>query len=211
MLNQNSGDVPSDSAEWYEACCSADPLVRAAAYVTLWNYLYRVALRVVQDQPDAESLAEDCAQTALFSVHERLAECRDPNAFRAWARTIVTNVALDELRRRRRLVPLTEDEQDDLTAYPTASNEPSPEVVALDEIGLTELRRIIDQAPIGERSRRAVIGRYLDNMPDELLAQAESELSGQSVQPSHIQVTRAKDIAKLRGCKPLRGHLGIAD
>ena len=211
MLNQTGGNIPSDSAELYEAFHSTDPLARAAAYEALWNYLYRVALKVVRDQSDAESLAKDCAQTALVSVHERLAECRDPHAFRAWARRIVTNAAIDELRRRRRLVPLVEDESDDFTAYPASNSEPSPEVTALDEIGLTDLRRLISQAPIGGRSRRVVIGRYLDDTPDELLAQAESELSGQPVQPSHIQVTRAKDIAKLRGWKPLRGLLGIAD
>jgi len=43
-----------------------------------------------------------------------------------------------------------------------------------------------------------VIGRYLDDSDDETLARAESELAGSDVLPSHVQVTRAKNIAKLR-------------
>ena len=49
-----------------------------------------------------------------------------------------------------------------------------------------------------------MIGRYLDDLPDELLAQDESRLAGQAVLPSHVQVTRAKDIARLRHWPPLR-------
>jgi hypothetical protein len=44
-----------------------------------------------------------------------------------------------------------------------------------------------------------VVGRYFDEQPDEALARTESDLAGQTVLPSHIQVTRAKNLAKLRG------------
>jgi hypothetical protein len=91
-----------------------------------------------------------------------------------------------------------------------SSYQPSAEATVLGEIGTAGLRRLISRAPISGRSRRAVLGRYLDDLPDELLAQAESELAGQAVLPSHVQVRRAKDLARLRVYAPLLAFLGIA-
>jgi RNA polymerase sigma-70 factor (ECF subfamily) len=173
--------------------------------------LYRVALQVVYDQPDAEALAQDCAQIALVRVHERLAECREPAAFRAWARRIASNLAIDELRRRKRLLPIDTDESGDIAIDMPVDSQLSPDAEALERIGLEELRRLITIAPISERSRRVVSGCYLDNIRDEKLAQIESERTGQTVQPSHIQVTRSKDIAKLRDWEPLQSFLEGVD
>jgi RNA polymerase sigma factor (sigma-70 family) len=202
-----SRHISTDSAQLYTACQSDDPQVQAAAYETLWGYLYRVALQVMRGQPEAEALAQDCAQIALIRVHERLAECKEPAAFRAWARRIASHVAIDELRRQGRLTPLAEEEPTDAPAHPLPDDRPLPEATALAEINLAELRGLLGRAPMSERSRRAVLGRYLDDIPDELLAQAESELSGQPVLPSHVQVTRAKNIARLRSWEPLRAFL----
>lgn len=199
----------SNSAELYADCRSADPVVQNAAYKLLWHYLYRVALQVVHDQPEAEMLAEDCAQEALFRLHTRIDECREPHAFRIWARRIVSHVAIDELRRRKRLFSLDEDTLDDSEAPLSLSLETKPlsEAMALERIGLAELRRVIQQAPISDRSRRVILGRYLDDLPDETLAQSEGELIDQPVRPSHIQVTRAKNITKLRNWDQLQTFL----
>lgn len=198
------------SVELYAACREAGLPAQAVAYETLWRYLYRVALQILYDQPEAEALAQDCAQAALVRVHERLAECREPAAFLAWARRIAAHAAIDELRRRRRLAPLAE-EPEDTPAHFAQSRQPSFEAAVVEQASQAELRRIIDQAPISDRSRRAVLGRYLDDAPDEALAQAESWLAGQPVLPSHVQVTRSKDIARLRNHPPLRAFLASAD
>jgi RNA polymerase sigma factor (sigma-70 family) len=204
MVHQISRHAFPDSAELYAACRSVDPLVQADAYEALWGYLYQVVLQMVHDQPDAEDLAQDCAQIALIRVHERLAECREPAAFRAWARRIASRVAIDELRSRRKLVPFPEDDAEETSAQPIAYPQPPPEVFVLEEISRAELRDLISRAPISERSRRVVLGRYLDDIPDEQLAQEESRLEGRPVLPSHLQVTRAKNIAVLRDWEPLR-------
>lgn len=195
------------SAELYAACCSTDRLVQVDAYETLWRYLYQVAFQMLYDQPGADGLAQDCAQVALVQVHEKLAECREPAAFRAWARRIVCNVVIDELRRRRRLVPLPEDETDEAQVRPVADPQPLPEATALKTVRQLELYELIERAPISERSRRVVLGRYRDDIPDEVLAQEESQRVGRPVQPNHLQVTRAKNIAKLRGWEPLQTFL----
>lgn len=210
MCDAAAGHTAAESAALYAACGSADPEVQTAAYQTLWRYLYGVALHVVRDQPDAEALAQDCVQAALLRIHQRLADCREPEAFSAWARRIASHAAIDELRRLKRLVPLDPSEP---TAPPT--DHPSGQL-ALEEGVLTTLseatlRRCISQAPISERSRRVVLGRYFDDIADEALAQAESARTGRSVLPSHVQVTRARDIARLRTYEPLQRLLRTAE
>ena len=92
-----------DSAEMYRACQNSDPAIQEAACQTLWAYLYQVTFQVVRDQPSADSLAQECAQVALIRVLARIAECQNPATFQAWARRIAAHIAIDELRRCKRL------------------------------------------------------------------------------------------------------------
>ncbi|MFZ0543946.1 MAG: RNA polymerase sigma factor [Candidatus Promineifilaceae bacterium] len=192
----------ADSVAWYADCQSADSQAQASAYEALFVYLSRAALHIVRDQPEPEALAQDCAQTALIRIHERLEECRHPAAFRTWSRQIVSNLALDALRRRSKLT-FTADDELEMVIGETAENAPAPEAAVAAADHESALYEAINRAPISDRSRRVVIGRYLQDLPDEPLAEKESELVGQTVLPSHIQVTRAKNIAKLRNWEPL--------
>lgn len=197
----------NDSVAWYNACQRADP----DAYSALFAYLSRVALQVVYDQPEAEALAQDCAQTALIRIHQRLDECQEPAAFRAWARQIASHIAIDALRRRARLNFAVEDELDAVLSS-AAIAQPLLEEQTAVAAHLQTLYTTLQQAPISDRSRRVVIGRYLQELPDDVLAAMESKLTGTAVLPSHIQVTRAKNIAKLRQWPPLVELLeGIRD
>lgn len=187
---------PYDSAELFHACGSDNVADQERAYRTLWDYLFRVAYSIVYRQPDADALAQDAAQLALIKVHDQRENCQEPQAFRVWSRRIVSNITIDELRRRKRLLPLTEQNE-----QRSGSNSPITAVLqdnTLDRLSRQSLRHLLAAAPISDRSRRVVIGRFLDDLPDELLAQHESELAGNEIRPSHIQVTRAKNITKLR-------------
>ena len=194
-----------DSAELFQACGSENSAEQARAYRALWDYLYRVAYGIAYHQPDADALAQDAAQLALLKVHEERENCREPRAFRAWSRRIVSNITIDELRRRKRLRPLNEPGEHQTTNIAAVSAVVSDEAPA--RLTTAALRRLFDAAPISDRSRRLVIGRFLDDLPDELLAQRERELVGGEIRPSHVQVTRAKNIAKLRHWEQLRTFL----
>lgn len=197
--------MQAESADLYAACQSDDVAVQTEAYNSLWTYLYRVALHIVRDQPDPDALAQSCAQNALLKIHRRLDDCREPAAFRSWSRRIVSNIAIDLLRKRKRLVPLEAASPDeDAVSNPP----PQPDTVVLEEMELDDVRRLLEKAPISERSFRVVVGRYLDNAPEEELAETESDLAGREVLPSHIQVTRSKNIAKLRDWELLREYFG---
>jgi RNA polymerase sigma factor (sigma-70 family) len=191
-----------DSATWFAACQNKDPQVQAGAYGALFAYLSRAALHILADQPEAEALAQDCAQSALIRIHQRIGECREPAAFRTWARQIVAHLAIDTLRRRARLTFASEDEWEAVVEE-AAVGPASPEEQITMTGSLADLYAAIQGAPISDRSRRLVIGRYLQELADESLAQVESELLGKAVLPSHIQVTRAKNMAKLRTWQPL--------
>lgn len=193
-----------DSADLFNACGSADTAVQAAAYRELWTYLYRVAWHMTSRQPDQEALAQDCAQRALVRIHQQRLRCQEPKAFHAWSRRIVSNLVIDELRRRQRLQPLPDSESKRL---PPLSPTANPESKTLGRLTAVALRQLLNQAPISDRSRRVVIGRYLDDHDDEQLAQIESELAGEAVLPSHVQVTRSKNIGKLRQWPLLRQFL----
>ena len=195
MTSQPTADTFVDSADLYHACGSADRAIQAEAYRVLWEYLYRIAFYLTAQQPDQEALAQDCAQQSLIRIYQQRLRCEEPKAFRTWSRRIVSHLTIDELRRRKRLQPLPEPDEETQLDAQTASN---PEVETADSLTAVSLRRLLQISPMSDRSRRVVIGRYLDELDDDDLAQTESELVGEDVRPSHIQVTRAKNISKLR-------------
>ena len=192
----------ADSQSLYAACASDGSDAQIDAFEALWGHLYRIAYTMLRDRPDSDALAADCAQTALIKVYRNLAQCRNPAAFREWAAQVLRRAVLDELRRpdhtRRAALP-EDDDHSDVLAVPTT--------VAPDTDLHAMLMAAIQDGPLSERSRRVVIGRYFQEQTDEALAQIESQQSAQAVLPCHIQVTRAKNLSKLRGNESLLSRL----
>jgi RNA polymerase sigma-70 factor (ECF subfamily) len=196
-----------ESSLLFAQCNSDDAALQAKGYQSLWPYLYRIALQLVADQADADALAQDCTQSALLQIHIHLADCREPKAFRSWTKRIVSNLCIDELRKRNRR-HFADEEPEDAHGMDAAKFAESPESTLIDWEGTDSIRQGLRQAPISERSYRTIVGRYLDNVPDEELAKSESEQSGQTLLPSHLQVTRAKNLSKLRKWERLSSVLG---
>jgi RNA polymerase sigma factor (sigma-70 family) len=192
----------TDSQALFAACADEGSDAQIDAFESLWGDLYRIAYAMLHDRPGGDALAADCAQAALIKVHRNLAQCRNPAAFREWAAQVVRRVVIDELRRpehaRRAALPDDDDHSPALAAPPAAP--PSEDLRTL-------LLAAIEHGPLSERSRRVVLGRYFEEQPDEALARVESTLAGQEVLPSHIQVTRAKNLSKLRGNTELLARL----
>lgn len=189
-----------DSADLYAACGSSDTAVQADAYQVLWAYLYRIAFFMADQQPDQAALAQDCAQRALVRIHHQRTRCREPKAFRTWCRRVVSNLMIDELRRRQRQQPLEETPVEGQVVN-------SMEQTTLADLTAVSLRQLLNRSPMSDRSRRVVIGRYLDDLDDHTLAEVESQGIDEPVRPSHVQVTRSKNIQKLRQWSLLRDFL----
>jgi RNA polymerase sigma factor (sigma-70 family) len=183
---------PVDSVELYSAIQSPNTEAQRTAFEVLSVQLLRIARSMLREQPDGDDLAEDCVQMALIKIRHNLAQCRNPAAFREWAAQVLRRIVIDELRRPeyRRRASLPDDDHPDWQAAPQQS-------LSTDDLH-TLLLDVIEHGPLSDRSRRVVIGRYFEEQPDEALARVESERSGQTVLPSHIQVTRAKNLAALR-------------
>jgi RNA polymerase sigma factor (sigma-70 family) len=191
-----------DSPSLYAACANDGSAAQIDAFESLWGDMYRIAYAMLRDRPGGDALAADCAQNALIKVHRNLTQCRNPAAFREWAAQVVRRVVIDELRRpehaRRAALPDSDDHGPAFVAPPVTA--PSDDLRAL-------LLAAIEHGPLSDRSRRVVLGRYFGEQPDEALAQTESALAGQEVLPSHIQVTRAKNLSKLRSDAALLARL----
>jgi len=182
-------DQTADSRALYEACRRDGTDAQADAFSALWGQLYRVTYAMLRGRPEGEALAADCAQAALLKVHRSLDQCRDPAAFRGWAAQIARRAVIDALRQpaQARTVPLADAEQALAVAPPSDP----------DELRAT-LLHAIEHGPLSDRSRRVVLGRFFHERTDEQLADAEARLAGERLLPSHIQVTRSKNLAKLR-------------
>jgi RNA polymerase sigma-70 factor, ECF subfamily len=93
--------------------------------------LYRVAVRVLGDQVEAE----DAVQEALIDAWRRIGRFRGESAFTTWMYRIVTNRCLSMLRQRR---PIPIEHLDDQVPAPD-----SPERTAELDAGLVALRRAL--------------------------------------------------------------------
>jgi RNA polymerase sigma factor (sigma-70 family) len=180
--------------ELYNACRHPNPHIQSEAYTLLWQQLYRIAWAMLREQSEGEALAHDCTQTALIKINQRLESCQNPDSFRAWANQVLRRTVIDELRR---------PEHSRKLALPDDHDEAANWLVAPTELLHTNdlrnfLYEIIQNGPLSARSRRVVLGRYFEEKNDEQLSALESQQSQQPVLPSHIQVTRAKDLAALR-------------
>jgi RNA polymerase sigma factor (sigma-70 family) len=182
-----------DNSTLYQACRSDGTDAQIDAFQLLSGELYRIAYAMLYQRADGEALAADCVQIALEKIYRNLDQCREPGQFRAWAAQITRRAVLDLLRRAemRRTVALPEEDYALPAAATTPALEPEVDLAAL-------LQTMIATGPLSERSRRVVLGRFFEEQSDEVLAKRETDLSGSLVLPSHVQVTRAKNIDKLR-------------
>ena len=194
-------DLEDDRA-LYEAWLQDGTDAQEEAFAEIWHDLFRIAAAALRRYPDGEHLAEDCAQEAVMKILLRKHQCREPERFRGWTRTILRNVVRDTVARAeyRRRAPSPED----------LAARPAPPVLLSPPVDLHALLSVVvERAGLSDRSLRAVRARYLDDLPrsDEQLAAEEGTSA------PNIQVTRAKNLAKLRHdvglLQRLRGMLGV--
>ncbi len=134
---------PQDDARLVERAQGGDFEAFDALVARHEQRLYRLAMGIVRQREDAE----DVVQSAFLSAMEHLSDFRGEASFKTWIRRIVTNKALNVLRKRRglRIAPndCPDDDEDCL---------PKPEYIAdwRDGVERTierrELRDMLDEA-----------------------------------------------------------------
>src|SRR5215213_5806545 len=113
-----------------------------------------------------EANVGDFAQEALIKITGNLDSFRGESRFTTWAQKIAMNVALTELKRRRWRDVSLQDlfAQREAADRGPAAPQLTPEQLALQNMVLGELRRMVDEE-LTDRQREAVVAVLLEGMP----------------------------------------------
>ena len=183
----------------YEACHKTGSMEQAEAFDILFHELCRITFYMVvtyKNCPDPESLAKDCAQEAIMKVLKSVDTCQKPDSFRAWAKTIARHHTINELIKLRKLNELSRDDEE---YEQLKADDPLPQAEIEQREWTAKLIYELTKASWSQRSKQVVLGKFLEDKRDSTLARELSQSEGEAIRPSHIQVTRTKDLNKLRG------------
>ena len=113
-----------------------------------------------------EANVGDFAQEALIKITGNLDSFRGESRFTTWAQKIAMNVALTELKRRRWRDVSLQDlfAQREAAGRGPADTQLTPEELALQNMVLRELQRMVDEE-LTDRQREAVVAVLLEGMP----------------------------------------------
>jgi RNA polymerase sigma factor (sigma-70 family) len=185
----------------YQACLGQRGFsAQQRAHLELYRYLYTVALKRWPSST-AATLAEEATQI----VHEKIAACRSPGAFLAFAAQKMADTAKKEHRRSQREQSLDDllerNPHGDLAVTP-----PSPTSATETAVIEAELRRQVaaQLEHLQQTERRAarqlaaVRLRYLDELSIEEIAEQLA------VQPTNVYVLLSRGLERLRQDETLR-------
>ena len=118
--------------------------------------LYRFAYSYVRNEGDALDIVHDSICKSLTNINT----LKDTDSIKPWIYRIVSNCAIDQIRKNKKYVILSEDlDVDDLVGY--------------DEYEDIDLQRALDLLP--EKYRTVVILRYFEDMKISEIAQVLDE------------------------------------
>lgn len=87
-----------------EGCKRGDRKAQTTLYHRYKALLFGVCLRYAADQSEAEDLLQD----SFIKIYRDLYQYRPTGPLRAWLRKVTVNVALQHIRRKKRLFPMVE-------------------------------------------------------------------------------------------------------
>jgi RNA polymerase sigma-70 factor, ECF subfamily len=125
--------------------------------------IYNYALRMVGD-PDR---AADITQDTFIKAYRKLDTLTDDTSIRSWVYRIATNTAIDEMRRRRFVIPMGGTRAETEPGYEPVDQRPGPEAQAM-------------AATLDERVQRALL-RLRPNHRQCLLLSDLEDMSAQQI------------------------------
>src|SRR5207302_9776759 len=134
------------------------------------TYVYSIAMSLMHNPADAA----DLTQEAFMRLMRSLGTYRGETKFTTWLYRLVTNICLDELRRRRAtIVPFDagwdEDEGSEASALPDRDRWAQPEEHLELREAAVAVRAAIGQLPAAQRL--ALTLHYFGDLPDREIAQ----------------------------------------
>lgn len=128
---------------------------------------YGVAYRLLGSQPDAADAVQEAFLLALRALRSADARPRDAHAFKSWFLRIVTNAALQRLRRRPRLSPVSVDDM--VEQLPDIGEEQPAEEVERREVRGDVLRALL---ALPDSQRAALTLREFEELSYDEIAEA---------------------------------------
>ena len=149
---------------------------------------FRAAYLIVRDA----GAAEDVVQEAFIRAYRQLRSFRQEDRFRPWLLRIVTNLALNEVRARRRRGGLTERIAQTLGREPA----PPPDAQVAAEDDATMLQRAI--AELAPDDRVVLHLRYFLDLPEREIAAAIGKPAGTVKSRLHRAAKRLRGVVEAR-------------
>ena len=149
---------------------------------------FRAAFLILRDA----AAAEDVAQEAFVRAHRGLRGFRDGDPFRPWLLRIVTNLALNEVRSRRRRSGMIQR----LGFAMGNRSEPAPETIAL----ASERQRLLWQAicELPEDDRVVLFLRHFLDLPEREIAGVIGKAPGTVKSRLHRASERLRNVIEAR-------------
>jgi RNA polymerase sigma-70 factor, ECF subfamily len=153
-----------------------------AAFELLYRRHAATALNLAVRIQGSTSDVEDVVHDAFMRAHQRLAELREPAAFRSWLGSIVVRLVRSRLRRRRlvAMLGLASPEPVDLDAVAAPGGDPEARVL------LAQIYALLQTLPTDERIAWTL--RYVERHRLESVA----ELAGCSLATAKRRIARAQ-------------------
>jgi RNA polymerase sigma-70 factor (ECF subfamily) len=169
----STGRDPVDDRELVESARKGDRDAFRTLFERYHRRAYALAFGVLRHQDDALDVVQD----AFIKAHKYLDKFEGNSSFYTWLYRIVMNLAIDHLRKHRRIKPVELDEQHLEGAEGGPGDELLPKMLGgnpgralLDK----EIRARIDEAlaELSENHRSVLVMRELEGMSYEEMAQA---------------------------------------
>lgn len=174
----------NDDRSILEALQRRDPEAFALLFEQYSDKIYRLAMGLLEDENEAEAVVQD----TFLRLFERLDQFEGRSQLGTWLYRIAYNRSIDTLRRRRPLVRLDLDEDDDSLPVPVvlADWRHLPETVLSDAEVTAALDNAIRNLP--EIYRSVFILREIEG----LSTQATADIVGISLSSAKVRLHRAR-------------------
>ena len=120
-------------------CLRGESSFQRALYEKYKVQLFRVCLRYAKDRPEAEDMLQD----GFIKIFSDLHQFSRQGPLGAWLRRVVVNVALQHLRKKKKLIADVEMDQ--------ISDDYKVDAAVFSEMNLKALTKLIQQLPTGYR------------------------------------------------------------
>ena len=132
--NQNISD-----SDLIRGCMESDRRMQEELYRRFSPRMYAVCLRYAGNAEEAE----DILQEGFIKVFRKLDSFRNEGSFEGWRRRIFVNTAIEDFRRKKYLLPVTEKEENTIEGKYTS---------VLDEMGAKDIMALVQELSPGYRT-----------------------------------------------------------